>query len=749
MRKFSLLILFALCLALPTLAYDFEDNSTGSTIYYSISGSEAIVTYKTYLGRDYSGTIDIPNTVTHDNNTYIVTKIDAYTFYSCSLTSISIGENITSIGAYAFWMCTSLTGSLTLPDGLTTIGEYAFYGCSHLTGSLILPDGLTTIGEHAFCGCSGLTGSLTLPDGLTTIEKVAFSDCTGLTSITVGDNVISIGDYAFDGCSSLTSITIGENVTSIGDYAFMECSSLTSITLGNSVTSIGMCAFEECSNLTSITLGSSVTSIGEGAFMMCSNLTSITSLNTTPPTCDSSVFITVNTSTCVLYVPVGSKDAYSSTSPWSDFDNIEEIELEPTLSVNEAIDVTNNSATLTGSISQGFYDIISQGLEYWVIDSDDVKTIELKGSDISVTITDLEENTEYSYHLYATTNSGTTYSETKTFTTLNATLLGSLVKAINEVQDDLEDAWTTISEEYSDVAENYEEAYNSLSEELEDLLTSTEEKYSAGTLTQETESIVTSALDEILESIASMLMSAKTAENEYLYNIIDEMIKDVESDLATTWKTIETDYSDVADELKEDYEAIKDELDNLHKELEDAYNNVTLTKELADEIKSKLEKISKEIEGLLGKAKQAENDKLHDGLANDIEDALDRLEDVWDEIENDCPDVVDDFKDDYDKLKKELEDLLAELEDAYNNGTLDDEKADEIKDNLDGILDSIDALLKEAEDAQAAGINRIFSELADDVQIYTLSGTRVNTPEKGGIYIFKYAGGTTKKVMIK
>ncbi|MBR6688176.1 MAG: leucine-rich repeat domain-containing protein, partial [Clostridia bacterium] len=48
-----------------------------------------------------------------------------------SLTSVIIGDSVTSIGDGAFWNCYSLT-SIVISDSVTSIGEKAFYGCSGL-----------------------------------------------------------------------------------------------------------------------------------------------------------------------------------------------------------------------------------------------------------------------------------------------------------------------------------------------------------------------------------------------------------------------------------------------------------------------------------------------------------------------------------------------------------------------------------------------------------------------------------------
>ena len=242
-----------------------------------------------------------------------VTSIGSSAFYNCSsLTSITIGDSVKSIGSSAFYNCSSLT-SITIPDNVTSIGEYAFSNCSSLT-SITIPESVTSIGSSAFSGCSSLE-SMTLPfigakagvtssgtyqyplgyifgttsyTGGTRVEQYYYGSSTSYTtssyyyipstlrSVTVTGGNILYG--AFYNCSMLTNITIPDSVKSIGSEAFYNCSKLSSITIGDSVTSIGEYAFSECSSLTSVTFGenSKLESIGEYAFRGCSSLTSIT-----------------------------------------------------------------------------------------------------------------------------------------------------------------------------------------------------------------------------------------------------------------------------------------------------------------------------------------------------------------------------------------------------------------------------------------------------------------------------------------
>ena len=268
-----------------------------------------------------------------------MTSIGERAFYKCTgLTSITIGNSVTSIGYFAFRDCSQLKtvinlsnfniteGSvgtsyvayyadkvikadtqiddfffedrtdgnylvyyigneteLTLPEnyqgGGYNVGESVFSNYSKLT-NIIIPESVTSIGNSAFSGCSGLT-NITIPNSATSIGDGAFKGCTGLTSITIPENVTSIGIDAFCGCNNLTSIVW--NVKSYPDPTSYEESpfysnigTIQEITFGEGITSIPIYLCKGMSNLKTVTFPQSLTSIRHYAFEGCTTLRIIT-----------------------------------------------------------------------------------------------------------------------------------------------------------------------------------------------------------------------------------------------------------------------------------------------------------------------------------------------------------------------------------------------------------------------------------------------------------------------------------------
>ena len=153
--------------------------------------------------------------------------------YCAMITSVSIGDGITSIGNFSFFNCVSLK-SLTLPNSVSVIGSEAFNGCK-LLETVVCGTGLKTIGTKAFSGNSKLS-SIQLNEGLETIGKSAFYYCRNLASISLPNSLVAVKDKAFE-LSGLTSIVIPENVSELGMNIVYLSDKLQSISVAENNTS--------------------------------------------------------------------------------------------------------------------------------------------------------------------------------------------------------------------------------------------------------------------------------------------------------------------------------------------------------------------------------------------------------------------------------------------------------------------------------------------------------------------------------
>ena len=241
---------------------------SGQVLYYYIISNSSVPSVQVTrgYGGNQIGNLIIPDSVTHNGTTYIVT----------------------SIGGYAFNNCTGLT-SVTLPSSLDTICPNTFHGCNNIT--TVNYSG--TITQWCRIGFSNYRDNpiyyshslningvpvvnLVIPEGVSEIKQNSFGGLTSLMSVTLPNTVTSIGDNAFYQCTGLTSMALPNSVTYIGNYAFYQCTDLTSVTIPNTVTSIGRQAFYQCTGLTSVTIPNSVTIIGHSAFTYCTSVTSFT-----------------------------------------------------------------------------------------------------------------------------------------------------------------------------------------------------------------------------------------------------------------------------------------------------------------------------------------------------------------------------------------------------------------------------------------------------------------------------------------
>ena len=106
-----------------------------------------------------------------------------------------------------------------IPNSVTSIGAYAFYGCSSLV-SITLPCSVSSLGKGSFAGCFGLV-SITLPNSITSIEDWAFN-CTSLVVVICeAVNVPELGLVVFYDLP-LSEATLYVPAEALNDYKAAE-----------------------------------------------------------------------------------------------------------------------------------------------------------------------------------------------------------------------------------------------------------------------------------------------------------------------------------------------------------------------------------------------------------------------------------------------------------------------------------------------------------------------------------------------
>ena len=325
-KKAILPTLFFLLISAIGMTKALAQEFTLGDLNYSINDELSVTVTGHVNGPNAIGDLVIPENVSYEGNTYVVTAIGDNAFYEHNglVGSLVIPNSVTEIGYAAFSGCSGFNGTLTLGNSLTTIGSHAFEGCSGFTGDLVIPNSVSILGgeylswgwdwreSYAFSGCSGFNGTLTLSNSLSAIGCGCFMGCSGFTGdLVIPNTVTQIGyswgnceDGAFEGCSGFTGDLTILGETEIGPYSFSGCSGFSGLTLGAFIIGIYDYAFYGCEGFASIT------ALGTGGWIEGDM---------------ESIFIGVNTDIPV-YVVCGDLDNFQYNPVWSSFSNFQEMD---------------------------------------------------------------------------------------------------------------------------------------------------------------------------------------------------------------------------------------------------------------------------------------------------------------------------------------------------------------------------------------------------------------------------------------
>ena len=255
---------------------------TGATFTITVTAPSRDFTFDATTGtiKKYNGNDAVVNIPSEINGTP-VTTIGNAAFRDSSVTSVTIPDSVTEIGANAFAGCTNLTSvtyggdwsKLTIQSGNPAVQDAV--NAQLFDFKFILNNTAVIVIRY-----NGTAADVTIPSRykgkpVTAIDHAAFHD-SAVTSVTIPDSITAIPDDAFSYCSNLTNISIPNSVTFIGFSAFNSCTSLKSITLPSSLSTIQSSAFYNCGNLETIRIPVSVTFIGNYAFAGCPSSMTVT-----------------------------------------------------------------------------------------------------------------------------------------------------------------------------------------------------------------------------------------------------------------------------------------------------------------------------------------------------------------------------------------------------------------------------------------------------------------------------------------
>ncbi|MCR5653954.1 MAG: leucine-rich repeat domain-containing protein [Ruminococcus sp.] len=226
---------FGGCSGITSLTIPSTMTSIGGGAFSGCTGLTTLTTKGTstvFNGGSFSGCPNL-ETVTIAGGTMM-----ASSFSGCSkLENVTIKGGV--IEGSSFSNNTGIT-SLTLGNSVTSIGSSAFKGCTGLT-SVTIPRGVTTI-AGAFNGCTNLEAAYVLNRGTNMGDETTFKDCDNL--VIYGYSGSTAETYADDNSISFTMITRLNTGSGYADNPFIG-----TMTRDSSDTSFGLSGVSSFGNI--------------------------------------------------------------------------------------------------------------------------------------------------------------------------------------------------------------------------------------------------------------------------------------------------------------------------------------------------------------------------------------------------------------------------------------------------------------------------------------------------------------------
>lgn len=140
----------------------------------------------------------------------VITRIRDYALYKMGITSITIPQNIETIGVYA--LSYSSIESATIENS-SVVWHSAFRNCSSLK-IINFPNGIKKIDDYAL-GSTGIE-SLTIPENTETLGSSCLETCNKLRTLHIPASVSRIGPSVLNRCTALANVTLGDGFGASG-----------------------------------------------------------------------------------------------------------------------------------------------------------------------------------------------------------------------------------------------------------------------------------------------------------------------------------------------------------------------------------------------------------------------------------------------------------------------------------------------------------------------------------------------------
>ncbi len=329
-----------------------------------------------------------------------------------------------------------------------------------------------------------------------------------------------------------------------------------------------------------------------------------------------------------------------------------------------------------------------------------------------------------------------------------------LTAQITSLQTELDAAKETINTECKDVASQFTEVIDSIQTRITAISDSVKTAYEAVELTSE------STIDSlsVKASIAQLLVDAKAAQavvtaNEAAYNRLTAEIASLQTELDAAKETINTECKDVVSQFTEVIDRIQTRITAISDSIKTAYEAGELTAESTIDSQS----VKDSIEKLLSDAKAAQavvdaNEAAYARLTEELEALQAELDSAEETVNTECKDVADQFVDDIKAIQDEIDEISEKVESDYEAVKLTEESTIDSQ----TVKDAIAKLLADAEKAQkeyeeATGIYGItIDDIQNgDVEIYDITGKKLNSLVRGKLNIVKYSNGKIYKIQVK